>query len=201
MLGGRCWMVHGNLGPVYTMDHVVGPWRMAFLHGPTSMVRFLKKSIYKAFGPFTRCKPNVDQEAQPCIKTWMCHYFQYIPQKSSFEKKNQLWPFSCLLLSSSSLPQKINYYKFIISPYLFLTIAHLLLLPPQNPLDHVNGLCRPSIMSFGDLELHGHYDIFFPWGKPKWSQDEFNSQSHIYRAFGTTSWSMVWTTSQLLVAT
>ena len=39
-------------------------------------------------------------------------------------------------------------------------------------------------MSFGDLKLHGHYDIFFTWCKPKWSRDEFNNQSHIYMALG-----------------
>ena len=37
---------------VYTMDHEVGPWKMAIFHGPidgpTFMIRFLKKSIYKA---------------------------------------------------------------------------------------------------------------------------------------------------------
>ena len=35
---------------------------MVRLDGPTSMVQFLKKSKDKAFGPFLRCKPNVDQE-------------------------------------------------------------------------------------------------------------------------------------------
>ena len=50
-------------GPVYTMDHEVGPWKMVRVfplsnfHG-----RFLNKSIYKAFGPLTKCKPHVDQE-------------------------------------------------------------------------------------------------------------------------------------------
>ena len=35
-------------------------------------------------------------------------------------------------------------------------------------------------MSFEDLELHGHFGI--PRCKPKWSRDEFNNQSHIYKA-------------------
>ena len=30
------------------------------------------------------------------------------------------------------------------------------------------------------LELHGHYDIFFLWYKPKWSRDEFNNQSYMF---------------------
>ena len=51
------------------MDYEVGPWKMALLHGPTSMVHFLKKPIYKAFGPLARCKLNVDQEEWPCTKS------------------------------------------------------------------------------------------------------------------------------------
>ena len=34
---------------------------MVRVHGPTSMVRLLKKSVLKAFGP-TLGKPNVNQE-------------------------------------------------------------------------------------------------------------------------------------------
>ena len=34
-------------------------------------------------------------------------------------------------------------------------------------------------MFFGDLELHGHFDIFSLWCKVKCSCDEFNNQSHI----------------------
>jgi hypothetical protein len=39
------------LGPVYTMDHEVRPFKMAFVNGPTSMVRLLKKLVLKALGP------------------------------------------------------------------------------------------------------------------------------------------------------
>jgi len=52
-----------SLGPLYTMDHKVGPWKMALFPWSGS----LKKSIDKTFGPFTRCKPNVDQEE------WILH--------------------------------------------------------------------------------------------------------------------------------
>jgi hypothetical protein len=37
----------GPLGPVYTMDHEVGPWKMAFFHGPIS----LENQFTKALGP------------------------------------------------------------------------------------------------------------------------------------------------------
>ena len=46
------------LGPVCTMDHEVGPGKMVFSYGPTSMLRVLRKSIYTTFGPLARCKPN-----------------------------------------------------------------------------------------------------------------------------------------------
>jgi hypothetical protein len=54
------------------MDHEVGPWKMAFsmvrLDGPTSMFQFLKVSLYKASGPLTSRKPNVEQEECPCAE-------------------------------------------------------------------------------------------------------------------------------------
>jgi hypothetical protein len=53
---------------VYTMDHEVIPWKMAFFHNPTFMVQFLKITIYKAFGALTMCKPNMEQEKQPCTR-------------------------------------------------------------------------------------------------------------------------------------
>ena len=46
-------------------------------------------------------------------------------------------------------------------------------------------------MFFGDLEFHGHSDIFFPLYKLKWSQDKLNSQSQILQGLGMTSWSMM----------
>ena len=50
-----------------------GPWSWTMEDGIFSWSNFhglisLKKSIYKAFGPLTRCKLNVDQEEQPCTK-------------------------------------------------------------------------------------------------------------------------------------
>ena len=48
------------------------PFSMVRLDGPTFMIRFLKKTIYKVFGLLTRCKLNEDQEEWPCTKKWMC---------------------------------------------------------------------------------------------------------------------------------
>ena len=47
-------------GPVYTMDDESWTMEDGLFHGPI----YLKK-IYKAFGPLTTCKPNVDQEEWP----------------------------------------------------------------------------------------------------------------------------------------
>ena len=47
-------------------DHGRWPFPMVRCDASTSMVRFLKNSIYKVFGPFTRCKSNVEQEEWPC---------------------------------------------------------------------------------------------------------------------------------------
>ena len=38
-------MVYGiqvGLGAIYTTDHEVGPWKMAFVNGPTSWSDFIK---------------------------------------------------------------------------------------------------------------------------------------------------------------
>jgi hypothetical protein len=52
------------LGPGYTTDHEVGPWKMAFVNGPSSWSDFHGPTSWslKSLGPLTRCKPNVDQE-------------------------------------------------------------------------------------------------------------------------------------------
>jgi hypothetical protein len=50
----------GKLGLVYTMEDGLFSWFDVMVQLPWP--DFLTKSIYKAFGLFTRCKPNVDQE-------------------------------------------------------------------------------------------------------------------------------------------
>ena len=74
-----------------------------------------------------------------------------------YVQKGHFWENSSLIIFLSSL-------VFIFSamaPLLFSTRAPLLPRPPQCPLDHVNGQRGPLNMSFGDLELHGHSNIFF----------------------------------------
>ena len=63
MVDTFCWIVKGRFTPWNVKsDHGRWLFSMIRLDSPTSMVRFLKESIYKAFGPFTRCTLNVDQE-------------------------------------------------------------------------------------------------------------------------------------------
>ena len=63
---GSC--VKWPLEPIYTVDHEVGPWKMVALFPwfgfivQLSRFDFFRTSIYNAFGPLTRYKPNVDQE-------------------------------------------------------------------------------------------------------------------------------------------
>ena len=55
------------LGVVYIIDHEICPMSKGIVfYGHAFMVRFLKPCILKAFGPLTRCKPNVDQDKWPC---------------------------------------------------------------------------------------------------------------------------------------
>ena len=106
------------IGLVYTVVHEVGPWKMVFTYGPTSMVRFfiffkLKKSTCKAYGPLARCKQNVGQDEWPCTqKVKMLIFLNICPKWAVLKNKNKIkFDYSlCFLLSSSSLPPK----KFII---------------------------------------------------------------------------------------
>ena len=59
--------VNNALGPVYIMDHEIGPWKMVFFPWSDLMVQhpwsnFLKKSICKALGSSLGVNQNVDQE-------------------------------------------------------------------------------------------------------------------------------------------
>ena len=106
---GSC--VKWPLRPVYATDHEVGPWKMAFFHVPTSMVRFLYKLIYKAIGSLTRCKLNWTKENDHSPKNECADFFfKYMPKLGIFEK-TQVWPFSCLLLGFTCLHFLLNVLK------------------------------------------------------------------------------------------
>ena len=98
-----------NSGPFYTLDHEVGPWKMAFflvqLHGPTFMVWFLKKMKLQSLWLLTRCKSKCGPRGMIMHqKINVLIFFNYAQKGQVWKKKLKGWPYSCLLLSSSSLP-------------------------------------------------------------------------------------------------
>ena len=130
------------LGPVYTMDYEVGPWKMAFFHGPAWLSNFhgpISSNInYEAFGPLTRCKLYVDQEEWPCTKKRTWWVFCIYAQEGQFKRiKSSLIVLLSSLVFIFSLCKK-NYWKFIIPTFFlpwpshFSARAPLLPLPPQK---------------------------------------------------------------------
>ena len=92
-------------GPVYTMNHEVGPWKTAIFHSSIWWSNFhgpisLKNQFIKPLGPslgVIECGPKRNEHAS---KNECVDFCKYMPKKGNFEtKKNQIWPFSCLLLS------------------------------------------------------------------------------------------------------
>ena len=140
----------------------------------------LKTQFYKAFGPLTSCKPNVDQKEWPCTKSERADFFLMYAQEGLFEKekkriKNKIMflVFSCLRLLCLYLLEH------------FICLSHCKIRWTML-VDNINlkiSLWRTS-NSMVTLRV-------FPWCKSKCSHDEFNSQSQILQGLGTTSWSMV----------
>ena len=115
--------------------------------------------------------------------------------------KNQVWPFSCLYLSSSSLPQKKslrNHYNnislswalffFFFKPKHLFCRSHCITCWTVS-VDNI-GL-KIFLLGASNFMVTWH---FSPWCKPKWCRDKFNNQSQILHGLGMASWSMVWTT-------
>ena len=57
-----------KLGPVYTMDHEVEPWKMVFSHGPTYVVRFLEKQLTRSLGPSLGVNQEEEEELQSLVR-------------------------------------------------------------------------------------------------------------------------------------
>ena len=191
-------LVHKGRFTPWTMK--IGPWKMAFSHGPTWWSNMhglisLKNQFTKPLGPSLGVNQMWNKRNDHAPKVNVLIFLIYMLKKCS-SKIIQVWPFSCLLLSSSSLPQITFHQKIIITSFLYtgpclFLLEHLFCLSHRKTcwtmsMDNV-GL---KICLFGDLELHGHLS-FFPWCKPKWSQDEFNNKSQMLHGLGMTSWSMV----------
>ena len=117
-------------------------------------------------------------------------------QKGQFGKNSSL----AILLSSlvflfSSQRHFITFFIIKIflchRPLPFSTRAPLLPLLPQIHWTMLVDNVDLKICLLGTSTSMVTLAFFFPWCKLKWSQDEFNSQSHILQGLGTTSWSMV----------
>ena len=184
---GRSWSdFHGQI----SLDHEVGPWKD---HGPTFMVWFLKNSVYKAFGPLTRCKLDVDREEWPCIKGKCVDFFNICPKRVVLKRKKRsslTIPLSSLVFIFSS-PKK-THSIFIITSFLchgplsFSTIALHLPLSLQNQLDHVADIVGLKICLLGTsnsmVTWHSFFDV-------NWSGLGMSSTTN--HRFYRTSWSMV----------
>ena len=110
-LGWR--FLHQLLKLIYVMDHEVGPWKMAFFHGPTSIVQFLKKiKVTKPLGPSLGVNQMWTKRNGHAPKSECAIFLIICPKRVSKFDNFQVWPFSCLLLSSSSLPPKKKSFKF-----------------------------------------------------------------------------------------
>ena len=100
-----------SVGPkalkIYPLE--MWPWSFPMSKGLVSWSKFmvtitwsnsLKIYILKAFGPLTRCKPNMDQGKWPCTKKWLFQFLQYMSPKANFGNFLYVWPYP----PSSSFP-------------------------------------------------------------------------------------------------
>jgi len=183
MTRGSC--VKLPLGPDYTMDHGRWPSPMVWLHGPASIVRFFfkKKTIYKAFGPLTRCNQDVDQEGWPCTKKWMWWFFLNIWPRRAVLKENLKLDHSLVFIFFS--PKKKTYKKHCYNN-ISLPWAPTFFYKNTFCLSHCKTRWTMSVDNVGLKTFFGGPLIprllwlFFPWCKPKWSWNDLNNQSHIF---------------------
>ena len=140
--GGWRTSTKGQLTPwTMTSDH--GRWPF---YGVTWWSNFLKNHFTKPLDPSLGVNQTWTKRNDHAAKVNVLVFLNICQKKAVLKRKRKtrVWPFSYLLLSSSSLPQKnISIKQFITSlmchgPLPFSTRALLLPLPPQNPLDRVS---------------------------------------------------------------
>ena len=148
------------------MAHEVVPCRQAFIYGHTLWSHFdgtiSKICIFKAFGPLTRCEPNMDQEKWPCVKKWMSWFIKYLSKKGRFEDffMYDLLPFF-FSHNYGICGKKKKKTLLCHGPLTFATRKPPPSLPPQNSFYHDSGWCRLENRPFGDLKFYGHSYNFF----------------------------------------
>ena len=71
------------------MDHEVGPWKMAFFHGPITMVRFLKNQYTKPLGPSLGVNQMWVKRNDHAPKSQCVDLFNVCPKRAVL-RKNQV---------------------------------------------------------------------------------------------------------------
>jgi hypothetical protein len=171
------------------MDYEVGPWKMAFFHGPTWWSNFQgpisSKINYEAFGPLTRCKLHVDQEEWPCTQKWMCWFFLIYAQKGQFKRiKSSLTILLSSLLFIFSSPKNMSlkiYYTniFCHGPLFFFYYNASFASHCKSYYTMLVDNVGLKICPLGTSNSMVTLTFIFPWCKQKWSWDKFNNQLQI----------------------
>ena len=181
----RAGLHHGPWN--WTMEDGIFPWFHLVVQFPWSNSSKYQLD-YKAFGPLTRCKPNVNQEEWPCTKSEWAEFLNICPKTVVWKKKFKFDHSFVFIFSSQKYFIK-NHYNVISLPWAltFFLIKHLFCFSHRKTrwtmsVDNV-GL---KICLLGTLNFMVTL-TFFPWCKPKWSRNEFNNQSQILQGLGTTS--------------
>ena len=96
--------------PVYTTDHEVGPWKMAFVKWFEFMARLHQNLVLRALGPSLGVNRMWIKKSDHAPKYEGVNFFNTCPKRAIFEK-NQVWLFSCLLLGFICLHFLLNVSK------------------------------------------------------------------------------------------
>jgi hypothetical protein len=89
------------------MDHEVGPWKMAFVNGLTSVVRLHKKIVLRALGPslgvnrmWTKKTVTMHQKVEVLIVLIHAQKGQFLEKKSKFDH-SLVFSWALLVFTSS----------------------------------------------------------------------------------------------------
>ena len=74
-----------DLGPVYTTDHEVGPWKMAFVNGLSSWSEFIK-IVLRALGPSLGVNRMWTKKSDHAPKNEGDDVFNTCPKRAILEK-------------------------------------------------------------------------------------------------------------------
>ena len=164
------------------MDHGTWPFVTIQLDGPTFMVWLLENLFTRLFGPLISCNQMWTKRNDHTLKNECDDFFNIYPKREVLKNKLQSLT---ILLSSSFLPPQKNHWSFYSNNICLPWALASFLLEHHICLPHCKIRWSMSMDDVGlKICLLGTSNsmatlIFFPWCKPKWSHDEFNSQSYI----------------------